>query len=415
MGAAIVAEKLGKRYRLGESAHAYRTLRETLPGLLRRRGSGASHGDEIWALRDVELQIEEGDAVGIIGRNGAGKTTFLKTVARIVQPTTGMVRVRGRVGALLEVGTGFHPELTGRENVYLNGVILGMSRREVRRRFDDIVDFAGVERFLDTPLKRYSSGMYLRLAFAVAAHVDPDVLIVDEVLAVGDAEFRKRCLGRMSEFAREGRTVLFVSHDPGVVGQLCRNAVWLEQGRVQAVGPAHDILDRYLSSTARSDSSVEVPLEGRGALRKLSLAVVDGAGRTVDSPRRDDTLTFVLRVEAREALAGIDAAIYVRNTAGVRVVNENLSDVGSELTGPPGTFTARLTIPPILAADDYVVGVWLGTSELLVFKGELMRFALRPLPDERQESVHGVARPAVHWDVEHEPRTEIRPAAEGNG
>jgi ABC-type polysaccharide/polyol phosphate transport system ATPase subunit len=407
MSATIVAEGLGKRYRLGESAQAYVTLRETLARRLRRHESDGSRGDEIWALRDVDLAIEEGDAVGIIGRNGAGKTTFLKTVARIVQPTTGSVRVRGRVGALLEVGTGFHPELTGRENVYLNGVILGMSRRDVRRRFDDIVEFAGIERFLDTPLKRYSSGMYLRLAFSVAAHIDPDVVIVDEVLAVGDAEFRKRCLGRMSEFGREGRTVLFVSHDTGVVGQLCRSAVWLEQGRVQAVGPTHDILDRYLRSTVRSHSSVDVPFDARHTLQRLSLAMVDAAGRTVDSPRRDDTLTFELRVDAKEALAGIDAAIYLRNLAGVRVVNENLSDVASDLTGPPGRFRVRLTIPPMLAADDYVVGVWLGTSEALLFKGELMRFSVRPLPDERLESVHGVARPAVRWDVEHEPWTAV--------
>ena len=224
----IQAEGLGKRYRLGESGYA--TLRERLDLRSRRRAAVDNGEREVWALRDVDLEIEEGDVVGIVGRNGAGKTTFLKTVARIVRPTTGVVRVRGRVGALLEVGTGFHPELTGRENVFLNGVVLGMSRREISRRFDDIVEFAGVERFLDTPLKRYSSGMYLRLAFAVAAHIDPDVIIVDEVLAVGDAEFQRRCLGRMSEFGREGRTVLFVSHDSSAVARLCRRAVWLEQG-----------------------------------------------------------------------------------------------------------------------------------------------------------------------------------------
>ena len=200
----------------------------------------------MWALRDVDFEIEEGDVVGIVGRNGAGKTTLLKVLARIVRPTTGVVRMRGRVGALLEVGTGFHPELTGRENVFLNGVVLGMSRREIDRRFDDIVEFAGVERFLDTPLKRYSSGMYLRLAFAVAAHIDPDILVVDEVLAVGDAEFQRRCLGRMSEFGREGRTVVFVSHDTGAVGQLCRRAIWLEHGKVRDDGSVESVLAAYL-------------------------------------------------------------------------------------------------------------------------------------------------------------------------
>src|SRR5262245_26450585 len=230
---AIEARNLGKRYRLGQSGYA--TLREKL-GSRRGLQHGPTEAREIWALRDLDLEIREGDVLGFVGRNGAGKTTLLKTIARIVRPTTGVVRVRGRVGALLEVGTGFHPELTGRENIYLNGVVLGMSRREIDRRFDDIVEFAGVERFLDTPLKRYSSGMYLRLAFAVAAHIDPDVVIVDEVLAVGDAEFQRRCLGRMSEFGREGRTVLFVSHDTGAVASLCSRAVWLDAGEIKADG-----------------------------------------------------------------------------------------------------------------------------------------------------------------------------------
>ena len=245
MTVVIQAAGLGKRYRLGQGG--YVTLREKLDAYLRPRAVQTNGRREVWALRDVDLEIDEGDVVGIVGRNGAGKTTFLKTVARIVRPTTGVVRVRGRVGALLEVGTGFHPELTGRENVFLNGVVLGMSRREIRRRFDDIVEFAGVERFLETPLKRYSSGMYLRLAFAVAAHMDPDVIIVDEVLAVGDAEFQSRCLGRMSEFGREGRTVLFVSHQMNAVQTLCPKTLWLHKGRVEAFGPSRDVIARYLT------------------------------------------------------------------------------------------------------------------------------------------------------------------------
>jgi ABC-type polysaccharide/polyol phosphate transport system ATPase subunit len=244
MAATIIkAQGLSKRYRLGEGG--YVTLREKLDERLRPRRQTRNAAQEIWALRDVDISIDEGEIVGIVGRNGSGKTTFLKTVARIVRPTTGSVAVRGRVGALLEVGTGFHPELTGRENVFLNGVVLGMSRREIARRFDEIVEFAGVERFLETPLKRYSSGMYLRLAFAVAAHIDPEVMIVDEVLAVGDAEFQARCLGRMSELGREGRTVLFVSHDTGIVGQLCSRAIWLDGGRVRGDGRAGAVLDRH--------------------------------------------------------------------------------------------------------------------------------------------------------------------------
>ncbi|MFO7572204.1 MAG: ABC transporter ATP-binding protein [Gaiellaceae bacterium] len=401
MGAAIVSHQLGKRYRLGESTGGYVTLRETLARRFRQRGSDPDPElREIWALRDVDLEIEEGDVVGIVGRNGAGKTTFLKTVARIVRPTTGVVRVRGRVGALLEVGTGFHPELTGRENVYLNGVILGMTRREVRSKFDEIVEFAGVERFLDTPLKRYSSGMYLRLAFAVAAHIDPDVLIVDEVLAVGDAEFRKRCLGRMSEFGREGRTVLFVSHDAGAVGQLCRRALRLELGQVVDDGPAHEVLDRYLRSTVRPESSVEPSLPGDSPLENLTVSVVDAQGRPVESPRRDEALTFELEFTSRDRLVGLDVAVYLRNPSGVRVVNENLSDSGSTVSGPPGPYRARMSLPPILAADDYFVGVWLGTHDELVFKGEVMHLPVLPLPDDREGSVYGAVRPAVRWTVD---------------
>jgi ABC-type polysaccharide/polyol phosphate transport system ATPase subunit len=409
MGAAIVADGLGKRYRLGEGVHAYVTMRETLSQRLRGRARGAGQQDEIWALRDVNLEIGEGDTVGIIGRNGAGKTTFLKTVARIVRPTVGAVRVRGRVGALLEVGTGFHPELTGRENIYLNGVILGMSRREVRQKFDEIVEFAGVERFLDTPLKRYSSGMYLRLAFSVAAHIDPDAVIVDEVLAVGDAEFQRRCLGRMSEFGREGRTVLFVSHDAGAVGQLCRRAVWLEHGHVHDDGPAHDVLDRYLRSTVRHESTVDAPLSDDSLIRRLSLSVLDANGRPIDSPRRDDSLTFELRLEARERLVGLDAAIFLRNPRGVRVVNENLSDAKRTLNGPPGTYRVSMAAPPILAADEYVIGVWLGTPQDLIFSGELLRLPVLPLPEDRETSIHGVARPGVRWTVEIEPSEAARP------
>ena len=215
------------------------------------RGRQVVQGDtieEFWALKDVNFEVREGEVLGIIGRNGAGKSTLLKILCRITEPTTGRVTLRGRVASLLEVGTGFHPELTGRENIYLNGAILGMSRAEIRRKFDEIVAFAEVEQFLDTPVKRYSSGMYVRLAFAVAAHLEPEILIVDEVLAVGDAEFQKKCLGKMNEVAsRDGRTVLFVSHNMGIVTSLCPNVIWLDRGSVCQVGPAREVIDQYMS------------------------------------------------------------------------------------------------------------------------------------------------------------------------
>ena len=244
---AISAEGLGKLYRLGATTGAYRTLREDLTDKLLRRGA-TTREREFWALRDVSFDVREGEILGIIGRNGAGKSTLLKLLSRITAPTEGRAVIRGRVGSLLEVGTGFHQELTGRENILLNGAILGMGRREIARKTDEIVEFSGVERFLDTPVKRYSSGMYLRLAFAVAAHLEPDILLVDEVLAVGDVEFQRKCLGRMSEVSASGRTVLFISHSMPAVLRLCSRLLLLDGGRIVEDGPASDVARTYLDT-----------------------------------------------------------------------------------------------------------------------------------------------------------------------
>jgi lipopolysaccharide transport system ATP-binding protein len=270
---AIRIENLGKRYRIGAAQARYKTLRETLSGAaaapLRRLRSLArgqpSEGarNTIWALRDLSFEIKRGEVVGIIGRNGAGKSTLLKVLSRITEPTEGYAELRGRVGTLLEVGTGFHPELTGRENIYLNGAILGMKRTETERKFDEIVAFAEVERFIDTPVKHYSSGMYLRLAFAVAAHLDPEILVVDEVLAVGDAQFQKKCLGKMEDVARQGRTVLFVSHNMAAVRSLCSQAILLKNGRREIAGSTDVVISHYLASSA-SEMTTTVALP-RGA------------------------------------------------------------------------------------------------------------------------------------------------------
>lgn len=251
----IRAVGLGKKYRLDQRRDAYLSLRDAIMQRARAKlrrafrdgGLPDAPGSAFWALRDVDLDIARGSVLGVVGRNGAGKSTLLKILSRVTAPTEGRVTIRGKVASLLEVGTGFHSELTGRENVLLNGVILGMTRREVRLRFDAIVDFAGVERFLDTPVKRYSSGMYVRLAFAVAAHLDPEILLVDEVLAVGDAEFQKKCLGRMTEAGKEGRTVIFVSHNMNAIEQLCTSALHLEDGRVRAhTTDVRSCIRRYL-------------------------------------------------------------------------------------------------------------------------------------------------------------------------
>jgi ABC-type polysaccharide/polyol phosphate transport system ATPase subunit len=404
MSLAIQAEGLGKRYRLGEGG--YVTLRERLDLRSRGRAAEANGRREVWALRDVDLEIAEGDVVGIVGRNGAGKTTFLKTVARIVRPTTGVVRVRGRVGALLEVGTGFHPELTGRENVFLNGVVLGMSRREIRRRFDDIVEFAGVERFLDTPLKRYSTGMYLRLAFAVAAHIDPDVVIVDEVLAVGDAEFQRRCLGRMSEFGREGRTVLFVSHDTGAVGRLCRRAIWLDEGRVRDVGAAHDVIEAYLGTVVSGGGRSEIPVSETSRVSALSVALLDEQGHPTSTLRRDEPLRFEARFTLTDALPRFDFALYLLSQSRVQVLSENISDQQIHIDGP-GAFTVRLTIPSVLSPGQYVAGIWLASDwESLVWE-EVLEFTVSPRPDDPTEAVrrNRLVQPGVAWEVEERSTT----------
>lgn len=258
---AIQCEGLSKRYRIGE-LERYKALRDTLTDALyapvRRlrsafRPSNGQHTNghhSFWALKDLSFEIKHGEVVGIIGRNGAGKSTLLKILSRITKPTEGYARINGRVGSLLEVGTGFHPELTGRENIYLNGAILGMKKAELDRKFDEIVAFAEIEKFLDTPVKRYSSGMYVRLAFAVAAHLEPEILVVDEVLAVGDAQFQKKCLGKMGEVAKKGRTVLFVSHNMAAVQRLCTRAMWLDKGEIIEDGEAGQVVSSYLKHSS---------------------------------------------------------------------------------------------------------------------------------------------------------------------
>jgi lipopolysaccharide transport system ATP-binding protein len=258
---AINSEGLSKRYRIGALHGAYGTLRDSLSAATRRalRHEHRPHYEEIWALRDISFEVKDGEVLGLIGRNGAGKSTLLKILTRITTPTEGRATIRGRVGSLLEVGTGFHPELTGRENVYLNGSLLGMKRREIIQKYSEIVEFAGVERFIDTPVKRYSSGMSVRLAFAVAAYLEPEVLLVDEVLAVGDAEFQRRCLGRMEDLSQSGRTVLFVSHNMQAITQLCDRAILLDNGEIVREGGSAEVVAHYLQAGHGSGSSREWP------------------------------------------------------------------------------------------------------------------------------------------------------------
>lgn len=329
--AVIVAEELGKKYLIGhEVREPYIALRDVVSRGARnllRKANDVVHGrqviegdklEEVWALRQVSFQVNRGEVVGIIGHNGAGKSTLLKILSRITEPTTGRVTISGRIGSLLEVGTGFHPEMTGRENIFLNGAILGMSRAEVKRKFDDIVGFAETEKFLDTPVKRYSSGMYMRLAFAVAAHLEPEILVIDEVLAVGDAAFQKKCLGKMGDVARAGRTIIFVSHNLAAIQSLCTSAHLLSQGQLVATGKVGDVIGRYLTDAA---GFAEAPLasrmdrEGDGRLRFIEFRATNssnGAPAVVCGSR----VQFEIRYCGKRPLRNVRISLGIFNLYG---------------------------------------------------------------------------------------------------
>ena len=396
---AIEVEHVSKEYRIG--AGYYLNLREALmTAVTRRRDPGRR---SFLALKEVGFTVDEGEVVGIIGRNGAGKSTLLKILARVTQPTAGVARMRGRVGPLLEVGTGFHPDLTGRENIFLNGAILGMTRADIRRRFDDIVTFAGVEPFLDTPLKRYSSGMYLRLAFSVAAHVEPDIVVVDEVLAVGDADFQKRCLGKMSEFGREGRTVLFVSHDLGAITRICPRAIWLDDGRIVHDGPSSRSVELYLDARGERASYVEFPAEADDAVQLVSVGLADSSGALVESPRRDKPFAVRVRILVRRPCTGLDVGVFLLTRRGIRVLEERLSDEnpGRPFGNAEGEWEATVTIPPVLAPGDYVVGIHLGTPYHRFVDREVLTFRLLPRLDTPRSSIERsrLVQPDVDWHV----------------
>jgi lipopolysaccharide transport system ATP-binding protein len=366
----ITAEDVSKLYRIGlaERRHEslvgatldwlktpYRNFRK-LRALDTSRASAngkAESDDLVWAVREVAFEVERGEVLGIIGRNGAGKSTLLKILSRITEPTSGRIRLRGRVSALLEVGTGFHPELTGRENVYLNGTILGMTKREIDRKFDEIVDFSGVERFLDTPVKRYSSGMQVRLAFGVAAHLEPEILIVDEVLAVGDAEFQKKCLGKMSDVVHEGRTVLFVSHNMSTISGLCQRVLLMEHGRLTFDGSVGDGIARYLQAGANSPSvdlsTATHRMETRGEYgRFTSVSLFDSAGRPCDSFAMGDALVVEMEVECIRRLYPAEVGLLLINEYGQGIHYLVSAWEGLELELTPGRHRFRVTVPRLL-------------------------------------------------------------------
>jgi lipopolysaccharide transport system ATP-binding protein len=354
---AIHADGLGKAYRIGRGPRAT-TLAERLMEAVRHPFTPDSN-ERFWALRDASFEIPRGQAVGIIGRNGAGKSTLLKLLSRITTPTTGSAELHGRVGSLIEVGTGFHPELTGRENVYLNGAILGMRRREVAARFDEIVAFAGIERFLDTPVKRYSSGMYMRLAFAVAAHLDAEILVVDEVLAVGDQEFQRKCLGKMDEVARTGRTVLFVSHSLHAISTLTSRTLVLERGRVAFDGNTSDALAYYRALQAEGADSAQAY---RAAGDRTGVHLVDG--RVVTSmaegvQRHGEPFALAFTLDVPEPVSQLCFSVHIHDETDRAVNHFWIYGDGPAFRNATGRFQVRIDVPKYrLAMGRYTVAVW---------------------------------------------------------
>jgi lipopolysaccharide transport system ATP-binding protein len=378
---AIRVENLGKLYRIGGVQGSYQTFRDaimyTVSTPFRRvhnlfRGRSVSDlKEEIWALKEVSFEVKHGEVVGIIGRNGAGKSTLLKILSRITEPTTGYADIYGRVGALLEVGTGFHPELTGRENIYLNGAILGMGRKEINRKFDEIVDFAGVEKFIDTPVKHYSSGMGLRLGFAVAAHLEPEILVVDEVLAVGDIAFQQKCLGKMEDVAHTGRTVLFVSHNMAAIRQLCTRGIILDRGRLLQDGATDDTINLYLNNTVENNKeklASRTDRKGSGKLRFVDVAIVNREGQRGDTVEAGQAVRFLVRYAAKtkEILRNVSISIRVDDIYGQYLFTLTNSFTGDNFETLPPTGTLVCDVPSIpLVAGMYRVFLWCNVNREL--------------------------------------------------
>jgi lipopolysaccharide transport system ATP-binding protein len=410
---AVSVSKLGKKYRLGQHRGGYQLLTEQISNRVRSLGRPErTPAEEFWALRDIDFEVEPGETFGIIGHNGAGKSTLLKILSRVTPPTEGEIRMRGRVGALLEVGTGFHPELTGRENVYLNGAILGMRRQEIAARFSEIVEFAEIEQFIDTPVKRYSSGMYLRLAFAVAAHLEPEILIVDEVLSVGDLAFQEKCVARMENVAGEGRTVLFVSHNLSAVQKLCPRSLLLSRGRAVSLGETADVIETYVHhvrSDASSDLAARRDREGNGRIRFLDVWFeVDG--QRVDAPQTGRDCDIVLAYESNDGrpVRNPRFAVSVSTFLGVVMLHLHTQTTGTLVEEAPAAGEVRCHLPRCpLPAGQYSLNVYADSS------GEILDWVQRASEMTVTEGDFygsGQAQPASHQSILVDHAWSVAPA-----
>jgi lipopolysaccharide transport system ATP-binding protein len=412
---AIRVRDLGKEYRLGALSSGYRTLRDALAeraGQITGRAPKPSR-EILWALRHVSFEVERGQVLGVIGRNGAGKSTLLKILSRITEPTEGEAEIHGRVGSLLEVGTGFHPELTGRENIFLNGAILGMKRTEIAAKFDEIVDFAEVPKFIDTPVKRYSSGMYLRLAFAVAAHLEPEVLVVDEVLAVGDAEFQRKCLGKMSDVARQGRTVLFVSHNMSAVLRLTQETLVLDRGSLVLRAPTPQAVDYYMTSGLaqtgeRRWAADEVPASAQ-PFQPLALRVRDERGRIAERVASTEPFSIEFEYSLSEQITGLRIGVYLSTSRGEPVLTSFDTDEPQaferHLARAAGRYLSRCRIPANLLNEGlFVLGVNASSFRIRSYFTDehALSFSLdgTGAPGSHwPETRSGPLRPALAWEI----------------
>jgi lipopolysaccharide transport system ATP-binding protein len=373
---AIRVTNLSKKYRIG-SNERYKTLRDTVMNGLKHL-SPTNWGKpktrtEIWALDDISFEVKHGEVIGIVGRNGAGKSTLLKLLSHITRPTIGQIEIRGRIGSLLEVGTGFHPELSGRENIYLNGAILGMKRNEIQRRFDEIVDFAEIDQFLDTPVKRYSSGMYMRLAFAVAAHLEPEILLVDEVLAVGDVAFQRKCLGKMNNIANQGRTVLFVSHNMTAIQQICQTGIMLHKGKIVSLGPVTDVVNRYTSEVALNQQVVKIEEKdhqtGINGVLVKTVRLLNGGGRTFSIPWQEP-LDIEINLEVLKNIPHINFGAGYQSLEGFPILTVHQTDCGQDPWSlVPGAYSVRIRLDNPLRLGMYrlVIGAHEASAKSSIF------------------------------------------------
>jgi lipopolysaccharide transport system ATP-binding protein len=380
MKPAIRVENLSKRYSVGTNPagdlNLTESMRKSVRNVYRKVRSLVSPTDiapenSFWAVKDVSFEVQRGEAVGIVGRNGAGKSTLFKLLSRITEPTKGRIEIRGRLGSLLEVGTGFHAELTGRENIYMNGSILGMSRREINAKFDKIVEYSEVGKFLDTPVKRYSSGMYVRLAFAVIAHLEPEILIIDEVLAVGDALFQKRCIDRMIELTQSGKTILFVSHNMQQIPKLCQRAVMLDRGHLIAVGPAADITQHYMDrllDDARTGDLANKKRSGDGRAKFMRAGLVDQTGRPISVFTHGDDVIVHVDVEAATDLPDVSIMIALQTLHGTRVVTSWTRERGFPVVLTKGRhgFECRLKSVGLRPGHTVLLNLWMATESGIV-------------------------------------------------